>query len=391
MKILHVGAIKPSCNAGGPNHSIRGLTASQAKSGMQVGLLPSLALQSGVSMEVIAGVHMLESPRKPHYNPWFISKNWISYIRKEFGEPDLVNFHSTYIPFHIALARQIRHLGWPYIVTPRGGMTRVAQNIKKPKKLISNILFFRSYIKYAAAIHALSDAEAEQIQSLFTVNKIITAPNAVNEELFDMSDNLKPARLSDFAEGVHLMLGFVGRLDVYIKGIDLLLQALAKVKSQLSAPMCKLFIVGPFFSNKDRDYCISTIQSLGLKDIVKVVGSKYGQEKWSYFLACDLYIQTSRSEGMPMSVLEAMAMGRPCLVTSETRMGSIVREGGGWECEANPKSIASAIKSIYETKDSLKRLGQQSRKLIQSRFTWPIVARQLKEEYLQIIKKQGHY
>ena len=93
-----------------------------------------------------------------------------------------------------------------------------------------------------------------------------------------------------------------------------------------------------------------------------------------------------------MAVIEAMALGRPCLVTTGTNMADVVRQGGGWVCQDNPKSIAEAIKSIYEKRDFLEALGQQSRKLVQSRFTWRRVSQRLSEEYAKIIeqdKSQG--
>lgn len=387
MKILHVGPIRPTCGAAGPSHSIRGLVAAQAAIGLEVGLQPSLPLAPAVKMDGIPGVCLLESSRRPHYNPWFISRIWISRIQTEFGTPELVNFHSVYGPFQVALARRCRQLGWPYIVTPRGGMTSLAQNIKRTKKRIVNLLCFRSYVEHATAIHALSPGEGEEIQTLFKVKKVIIVPNGVEDYLLQVSKKLSAADLGDFSRECDLMLGFVGRIDVYIKGLDLLLDAFVELKSQSSRPRCRLFIVGPFFTKRDLNYVLSVIRVSGLRDTVKLLGPKYGQEKWSYFLACDVYVQTSRSEGMPMAVLEAMALGCPCLVTPGTRVSNMVREGGGWECEPNPKSIAEAIKSIYEKKDSLEALGQRSQELIQRRFTWRRVAEQLSKEYTKIINQ----
>ena len=166
MKILHVGPIKLKYASGLPE-SICGSTSAQAAIGLEVALLPSLPTANDELTERLPGIHLIDGPRRRHYNPWFVSHEWIVRIVEEFGRPDLVIFHSTYIPFHTALARRCRQAGWPYIVTPHGGMNSVAQNIKKTKKLIGNILFFRSFVKHAAAIHAKSTLSATQIQSLF--------------------------------------------------------------------------------------------------------------------------------------------------------------------------------------------------------------------------------
>lgn len=389
MKILHVGPIESTRAAGGPNQSIRALTATLAEIGFEVGLLPSVPLPVSASTEKIPGVYLLKSPGRRHYNPWLISRSWITHIRAEFGTPDLVNFHSTYIPFQIALAKRFRQLSWPYIVTPRGGMTYFAQRAKRSKKLAGNFGFFRSYVKKAAAIQALTDGEAEQIQNLFKIKKIITVPNGVKDELFGAQEKLSPVDLAGFKNNCSLVLGFVGRIDVYIKGLDLLLKALEKVKRQIGESACRLLVVGPFFTSKDEKCFLSMVKRLSLENMVTNVGPRYGQDKLRHFLACDVYVQPSRTEGMPISVLEAMSLGRPCLVTLGTNMGTLVREAGGWQCQPNPESIFEAIKSIYERKDSLKTLGQRARELIQARFTWRKVAQELGEKYTEIVEKNN--
>ncbi len=384
MRILHVGPVKPMRSATGVAQSICGMVAAQAAVGLEVGLLSSSPIPSSVSMPEIPGVSLIEGPRKRQLNPWFISRDWIIRIREKFGVPGLVDFHSTYIPFHIALARRCRQVGWPYIITAHGGMGYLAQGVKRPKKAFGNLIYFRSYVKHAAAVHALCEREAKEIQALFNVKNIITVPNGVDDYLLDAWQKLSPANLGGFGQDTNLMLGFVGRIDVYHKGLDLLLKALAILKSRPNRNTCKLFVIGPFYTKQDEQSFRSAVESLGLKDDVKLFGPKNGEEKLRYFLACDVFVHTSRFEGMPMAVLEAMALGRPCLVTPGTNIADIVREAGGWECEPNPESIAGTIESIYEKRDSLQLLGQQARGLIQARFTWPLVARRLSDAYTRL-------
>ncbi|HIJ70838.1 MAG TPA: glycosyltransferase family 4 protein [Planctomycetes bacterium] len=373
--------------ATGLTQSIRGFALSQAEIGLEVGLLSSLPVSQGVSKKQWSGVCMLSGLRKRHRNPWFISRDWISRIRKEFGTPDIVHFHSTYVPFNIALARRCGRAGWPYIITAHGGMRKVAQSIRKTKKTVANILFFRSYIKHAEAIHALCYKEAEEIRSRFSVERMFIVCNGVDERLFNIEEKLKPAKLGSFSNKTDLMLGFVGRVDVYVKGFDLLFKALSELKSRSNSFSCRLFVVGPFHTKKDEQRFNSTVESCGLNDVVKYLGPKYDDDKWRHFLACDVFVHTSRTEGIPMAVMEAMSLGCPCLVTPQTNMADVVREGGGWVTEPNPESIAETIESIYEKKDLLKVLGQRSRELMRARFTWRQIAEQLAQEYVKISQR----
>jgi len=387
MKILHVGPVNSTNNvASGVNQSIRGSITAQAAIGIEVGLLSSSPTSSGISKEELPGVCLIGGCNRRHYNPWFVSRKWIEQIRKEFGVPDVVIFHSTYIPFQIALGRKCRQLGWRYIVTPHGGMNAGAQNVKKTKRFIANTLFFRSFVKHAVAIHAKSESSARQVQSLFAVKQVFTVPNAVDENLFSISKHLPAANLGTFADDVDLMLGFVGRINVHHKGLDLLLEAMGIIKSQSEENKIKLFMIGPFFTEGDKKYVLSTIKSLCLENVVKLCGPKFDQEKWSYFLACDVFVHTSRFEaGIPLAIIEAMALGCPCLATPQNNMTDVVRRGVGWECQPDPESIAEAIMSIYEKRDSLKALGQRSQELIRTQFTWRNIAEQTRDEYAKLL------
>ena len=385
MKILHVAPIRPTLGATGPSHSVRGLATAQAQVGLEVGLLSSFPLPSGSKMEETPGVCQLNGLHKEHYNPWCISKDWIDRIKSGFGTPDIVHFHSSYIPFHTALARQCHKLDWPYMISSRGVLGIKAQKRRRVKKAVANLLFFNSYVANAAAVHALCTREADDIQAAFKTQRFIIAPNGVDDYLLDACGELPPADLTDFTQGADLVLGFVGRIDMYHKGIDLLLKAIAILNSQSNGLRCKLFVVGPFHRDKDERSFFSTVKSLGLKDDVKLFGPKYGQEKLRYFLACDAFAHPSRFEGMPMSVLEAMALGRPCLVTPETNVADIVCQGGGWQCSLSPESIAETIKNIYEQKETLQLRGQKSHELMRNRFTWKNIAKKMTQEYEKII------
>jgi glycosyltransferase involved in cell wall biosynthesis len=390
MRVLHIGGMRESCVAAGPSHSIRGLATAQSSLGIKVGLLGSLPLARNVKMKEMPGICLLKSPTQKHYNPWLISNEWVRRIVDEFGVPDIVNFHSTYIPFQTALSRRCREIGWPYIITPRGGMTYLAQNLKGIKKKVSNLLYFRSCVKHAAAVHALCRAEALDIEKQFETKKIITVCNGVDDGLLEAPNRLQPAELGDFNKEEDLVLGFVGRIDIYHKGLDLLLEAMSILKNKPNGSKCKLFIVGPYHTKRDEDSLCSLIKKYRLEDVVMLLGPKYDDDKLRYFLACDVFVHTSRFEGMPMAVLEAMAMGKPCLVTPGTNISDMVVEGGGWECKPVSASIAGAIETIQNhTSESIEAAGRKAHELVNKDYRWVGIAKQLKEEYAGITESDS--
>ena len=73
------------------------------------------------------------------------------------------------------------------------------------------------------------------------------------------------------------------------------------------------------------------INDYGINGLVHLRREVEGSEKESVLIGSDVFIQTSRFEGMPMGILEAMSYGIPVLITEGTTLGEYVKEynGGG--------------------------------------------------------------
>ncbi|MBP3197362.1 MAG: glycosyltransferase family 4 protein, partial [Butyrivibrio sp.] len=111
-----------------------------------------------------------------------------------------------------------------------------------------------------------------------------------------------------------------------------------------------------------------------------------GKEKKKVLLDSDLFIQTSRHEGMPMGILEAMSYGVPCLITEGTSLGDIVREyNAGWVAETNQESIILTLKRVLEEKDLLNNKSAQARKLVMENYSWAKTSKSAVLEYESLI------
>lgn len=378
-----------SNRASGFSNSILGLAKGQASMGHNVAVLPSQP--PGLSEKMVpASITLLPSPKARHLNPWKLSKGWIKIIRENFGRPDVVNFHSTYIPFQTALAELFIMEGWCYVVAPRGGLTRLAQGIKFLRKRIRNLLFFNHFVNNAKAIHALCEREAADIRFFYPNARIFIAPNGVDESLLSLASRLNPKELKGFREQGDLVIGFVGRIDVYHKGIDLLLLSLKLLQDKGLGKNIKLLMVGSFYTPNDECRVRTLMNSLRFPDNVMFIGSVYGQDKWRLLMACDVFGHASRFEGMPMAVLEAMAFGKPCIVTPGTNMQDIVCESnGGWLCDESIDSIANTLLQVEKQKEEIPQRGINAKKYVREHVTWPIVAQQWLANVSEILNVGG--
>lgn len=293
-------------------------------------------------------------------------------LRPPFDRPHLAVFHSTYIPSHAAIARRLRKAGIPYILCPHGGMTRHIQSHHKWKKRLGNLLFFNRLVAHAEAVQHLSSGEAAVSRGwnrpVFVVGNGIYAP--------DDTHLARPGK----ATGLRLV--FLGRLDIEIKGLDLLLDACVLVRTELRQRQARLELYGP--KQKGSSHALAQrIAQLGLGDIVFLKPPIRGPEKAAVLQQADLLVLTSRTEGHPMAVLEALSYGVPCLLTPGTNMAEeVAAAGAGWQVAPTAEAIAGGLRQFLAAdQKTLETLGANARRLALEKYTWEQVAKRTVEAY----------
>jgi glycosyltransferase involved in cell wall biosynthesis len=110
----------------------------------------------------------------------------------------------------------------------------------------------------------------------------------------------------------NIIIGTIGRLT-FQKGIDLLIKAFANVADKINN--IKLFILG---SGENETYLKNVVIENGCEN--KVIFIKYNEDIYDFYNKLDIFILTSRYEGVPYVILEAMNYGLPII---STRVGGI--------------------------------------------------------------------
>jgi len=117
---------------------------------------------------------------------------------------------------------------------------------------------------------------------------------------------------------------------------------------------------------------------LGIEDRVIFTGLVQGEEKVRLLHSADLFVLPSFSEGLPMSVLEALACGVPVVATRECNVGDLMSDGAGWECSAAVDSLAEALgQALAATESERAGRGSTGRRAIEARYGWPSVVNEL--------------
>lgn len=292
-----------------------------------------------------------------------------------FDKPDIIIFHEIYYPKFLSIAKKAKRKNIPYIIIPHGSMAKQAQKNKRLKKVLGNILFFNKFMNGAAAIQYLSENEKNRSFRNFPC---FVSTNGLN----------MPTQQKEKFNEDKLVFSYIGRYDTHIKGLDLLVDAIKQKEQLVRNNDCVFNLYGP-----QNDYYIDNIKSLkaiieekGLSDIVIINGPVLGEEKKNILLSTDVFIQCSRTEGMPMGILEAMSYGVPCLITKGTSLTKVLEKyDAGYGCETTADGISSAIEKAILEKHLLEEKSKNAINLIKSEFLWENVAKDALENYRKFI------
>ncbi len=306
-------------------------------------------------------------------NQMYFNKNFdIKKLEKPFNKPDLVVFHECYRIEYIFIANNLKKNNIPYLIVPHGELRKEAQQKKHIKKIVANFLIFNHFINNSASIQCLSNAELKNTE--FNCNKFI-GTNGTN-----ISD-IKKTRFND--NKVRFI--YIGRYEWKVKGLDILLDAVKSIESFMRKNNCIVDMYGPNIYNR-YETVKSMIEEKGIQDIVYIHHELVGNEKEKELLESDIFIQTSRHEGMPMGILEALSYGLPCIITEGTTLDKIVANYNcGWVSETDSSKVALQIKNAVENRNTWMEKSNNARNMIKTVFSWDIVTKENLDKYNSFI------
>ena len=305
----------------------------------------------------------------------FPVKDFIN-LPEPFNKPDLVVFESFYYMDDVKMARLCRKRKVPYVIVPRSALTRSGQKKKWYKKIIANLLFFRPMTKGANAIQYLTVQEKEESGKKWNT-RFFVIPNGIC-----MPDTLKKYEDNHSLHGIS-----IGRIDPYQKGLDILIEACEQLKEELIDNGFSVSLHGP-----ERHGCRAAIkkeiQEKHLDDILKIEEGVFDDEKRKAILESDFFVMTSRFEGHPMALLEALSYGLPCLVSRGSNMkNEIDKYDAGWTCETTVESIKEGILQLISDRNQFSNKGVNASKLARE-YNWNAIATKSHEYYKRCIEKK---
>ena len=286
-------------------------------------------------------------------------------------ESTIFHFHGSFIPEFYTISRLLAKRSIPYIYTPHGALAPAALERRNWKKKWYFEFFEKKLILGAQTVVATGKSVFENLDFLVGPISKKLIPNG--QPKLDFSTYR-------FKKDQPLVFSFCGRIALEHKGLDLLLKGFRKFLDK--GEIAQLWLIG---DGDELPKLKKIANDLQLKKHVKFWGAKYGDEKFSLLSESNVFVHTSRMEGFPASVLEAAALGLPCLVSKQTNVDNyIMQYDCGWVVENNtPDEIANSMAKASQLlkQQGLKSLSDNAKKMIESEFDWKVICEKLMHVY----------
>lgn len=241
---------------------------------------------------------------------------------------------------------------------------------------------------FAKSVLAAIEAEVYRIKKTYDKLDLIITPSDFHKARLEEAKvtKTKIVRMRNFLPGNIQFVDEVkaGEYFLYFgrisqeKGIITLIKAYAKSKVD-----SKLYIVGTGPLDKEVKELVT---NLGIQDKVSILGYKNGDELQNIVRGAKCVILPSEcSENSPISMLEAMAAGRPIIVSRNGGLPELVKElGNGFVSEpGNVQSLSKIMESVGNMSDrKLISMGLRSQKMV--------IEKSSIEEYRKILEETYH-
>lgn len=272
--------------------------------------------------------------------------------------PDVVNAHHLYFTTTPPALKAARVLGIPTVLTLHIAGVEAFGGWRGAAARLYERVMARRLMGYADAVIAVSEAVAESVRQ-YATGPVTVIPNGVDMELFQLRPRGGDRRLR---------LVFVGRL-IANKGPDVALDAFLRVEKLF--PDARLTMVGDGPMRSRLEHVVNQkgiagkVEFLGTRtDVAEILGDS------------DVFVRPSLVEGMPLTVLEAMATALPVIVCDVGGVSEIVSNDvtGFVVPPGSSDAIAEAMALLLDDEERRRKMGAAGLDRVRDGYSWEAAA-----------------
>ncbi len=362
----------------GITSGVQGFSEAMVKQGHQV-VVYGYGRSPHAKVKEIPGLRTMHFDSASH--PFSASKLLLERLKVNADKLDILIIHGMFIPHNIAVSRYALKGRIPYVVCPHCPYDPVLLGKHWIRKSIYKLLFEKPLLQRASAVHVFSPKHAALLRDYGITSPALIVPNGL-----DPID--APPVQSDLPEPLSgdPKILFLGRMDSYHKGLDLLLRGLGQaLRSGRIPPSTVLTFVGRDAGDGE------ALRNLAVKEniVSQVVfaGAVTDLERWRMLQSCDLFVHSSRYDGFALAITEAMMMGKPLLLSVETANSHWIRDAAcGFFIEPSVESICGGLIQAVEKRHEWVEMGQRAKEFASEKLTWDRAAAIAAENYANVLE-----
>jgi glycosyltransferase involved in cell wall biosynthesis len=340
---------------GGTSKSVHGLAAGMSACGADVTIL--CEGKSNNSYQTPLNYKIECFANQSGYQTFSIASDLQKYITEQINKSDLVILNGIFHLSVYSMSRLLKKHSIPYVVMPHGVYALPMFNKSPYFKWPYWYLFERPMLMNAKALQFLDVRQSQWLGNLGVDKPSIEAPNGF------FQPEVPPISTLNWNQTNPPKLFFFGRIDIKIKGLDLLLKSFSEISSITDA---LLTIQGS--GSKDKKTLQEANRKLILVNRVLFLEPDYETIPSAIMSEYDIVCLPSRSEGFGLSAHHIKASGCGVVVAPEV------------------SSIKAGILELLERRSDWQEMGLRGRQYALEHLHWNNIAASVLEQYRQLMK-----
>jgi glycosyltransferase involved in cell wall biosynthesis len=238
--------------------------------------------------------------------------------------------------------------------------------------------FANNGFKKATKIRSLGSSMTNSIKKYVSLDKIVEIPTRVNFELFKF-------KKEDFEIKDNVKVISIGRFHPD-KGYDRLIKACSKLKNILNKNITLTIIGG----GEQKEYYIELATNLNFEKNLVLYDWLSQEDFQKYVVSSDIYVQSSILEGLPRTILEAMAMQMPIITTNIGVITDVILDNeNGLVIEKDSiEALLKSIEHLIENQKFRESLALNAYLTAKEKYEWKNVFEKYRNEILTMEYKK---
>jgi exopolysaccharide biosynthesis WecB/TagA/CpsF family protein len=290
-------------------------------------------------------------------------------------KPDLVLLNGMFLPSAYVLSRHLKRAGVPYILAPHDPYNSFMFRKSAVRKAVYWRLFERRVLNGSLAVQVLDIRHAQWLRQRGVETPALCVPCG-----HDPAE--APPVLAERPAGRPPSFYFLGRMDAYNKGLDLLIEGFVRALGDTDA---RLVLQGPDWGDAAvlKEQAARRLPQAGR---IRFLPAAFDLSATDLMADHDVVCVPSRYEGFSLQALEGMLAGKVILSSDICGISPFVEAADcGVVVPSSTEGVADGLRSLWARRDEWPEMGRRGRALARKALCWDDIAGQAMTTYRALL------